>query len=169
MLDVRRRDRCVCGHTHHEHKQAYGFFCGSDNCACVDYEERKLMIDFTDPDIRHDIGELHRALSFLSYISHQTAVEKGWQDDGVPPINDQLLLAVTEIAEATEELRAGHAPNELRFSDNGKPEGVPSEIADVFIRLAHMCGAHKIDIGTAVVEKLRYNLTRPHRHGGKRF
>ena len=32
----------------------------------------------------------------------------------------------------------------------------------------HFAAAHKIDLWSIIREKLRYNATRPHRHGGKR-
>jgi hypothetical protein len=48
-----------------------------------------------------------------------------------------------------------------------KPCGVPSEMADVIIRILHFCGKHKIDIEQAVREKMLYNESRPMRHGGK--
>ncbi len=116
-----------------------------------------------------DIRSLEDSISYLVEISHGTAVEKGWHDDGIPPVNDQLLLCVTEVAEAAEQLREGRAPNELYYRADGKPEGVPAELADVVIRIAHLCGAHNIDLAKAVVEKLKFNMTRPHKHGGKKF
>jgi hypothetical protein len=48
-----------------------------------------------------------------------------------------------------------------------KPEGIPSELADVIIRVAHYCGANGIDLAEAVREKTAYNKTRPFKHGGK--
>ncbi len=48
-----------------------------------------------------------------------------------------------------------------------KPEGIPSELADVVIRCCHYAGANGIDLAEAVEEKAFYNSTRPHKHGGK--
>lgn len=48
-----------------------------------------------------------------------------------------------------------------------KPCGVPSELADIIIRVAHFCGKHNIDIAQAVREKMEYNESRPFKHGGK--
>lgn len=49
----------------------------------------------------------------------------------------------------------------------GKPQGIASELADVIIRILDM--AHELDIPliTAVIDKHRYNQTRPYRHGNK--
>ena len=48
-----------------------------------------------------------------------------------------------------------------------KPVGVPSELADVIIRVLDFSGEHNVDIARAVREKMHYNRTRPHKHGGK--
>ncbi|SRR5260221_11798842 len=50
-----------------------------------------------------------------------------------------------------------------------KPEGVCSELADVVIRIADMCGLYGIDLEKAIVEKLNYNKSRSYRHGGKQL
>lgn len=48
-----------------------------------------------------------------------------------------------------------------------KPEGIPSELADVVIRVAHFCGSNGIDLAEAVREKTAFNRTRSWRHGNK--
>lgn len=50
-----------------------------------------------------------------------------------------------------------------------KPEGIPSELADVVIRVFDLCGAYNIDLEAAIEEKLKYNRTRAIRHGGKKL
>lgn len=50
-----------------------------------------------------------------------------------------------------------------------KPEGIPSELADVVIRIFDMCGYYGIDLETAIIEKMMYNKTRPYKHGGKKL
>lgn len=51
--------------------------------------------------------------------------------------------------------------------DNGKPIGVPSEFADIIIRVCDACRHYNIDLEAALIGKMNYNQTRPHRHGGK--
>ena len=46
-----------------------------------------------------------------------------------------------------------------------KPEGLPSELADIAIRLADLCGALGIDLDAEVQAKMAYNATRGRMHG----
>jgi len=48
-----------------------------------------------------------------------------------------------------------------------KPEGMPSELADIIIRTLDFAAMFNIDVDKAVAEKLAYNRTRGRRHGGK--
>ena len=99
-------------------------------------------------------------------ICHANARSKGWYDGPRERnIGEQLMLVVTEVAEAMEDLRDGKMS--LSYDENGKPTGVPIEIADVMIRLFDLAGYLRIDIDDAVDTKIAFNETRPHRHGGK--
>lgn len=51
--------------------------------------------------------------------------------------------------------------------DIQKPEGIPSEMADIVIRVFDYCGYAGIDLEKAIAEKMEYNRTRPFKHGGK--
>lgn len=45
--------------------------------------------------------------------------------------------------------------------------GVEEELADVLIRVLDFAGHHKLNLGTALRDKLLFNLTRPYMHGKK--
>lgn len=51
----------------------------------------------------------------------------------------------------------------------GKMEGIPSELADVVIRVFDMAEHYGIDIEAALKEKHEFNKTRPYKHGGKKI
>lgn len=79
--------------------------------------------------------------------------------------SNRLFLISGEVAEAHEELRDRHTMTDTYYREDGKPEGVPFELADVVIRamdLAEECG---LDLEALVVEKMKFNESRPHLHG----
>lgn len=80
---------------------------------------------------------------------------------------EHVVLMYTELSEAFEEYRNGKSITETYFSQNNKPEGIPSELADVVIRIASFCGEYGIDLNSIIEQKMNFNLTRPKKHGGK--
>lgn len=103
-------------------------------------------------------------LTSLVYMAHNAATDKGFWDEEHPNIGEKLALIHSELSEALEEVRAGHAPDEV-YEVDGKPEGLPIELADAVIRIADLCGYYGIDLNAAVDKKLLYNDRRPAKHG----
>lgn len=98
---------------------------------------------------------------------HENAVDHGWWDEerGFPEV---LALIHSEVSEALEEYRNGRLPTEVYTGNNGKPEGIPIELADVIIRVLDYCAYAGIDIENVLEVKHEYNKSRPYRHGGKK-
>ena len=90
--------------------------------------------------------------------SQQIANSKGFKVDW-DSAPTYLMLIVTELSEAMEKWR-----------DDYK-EGFMEEIADAFIRLFHLVGdlGLKEEMVTSILDKLRYNENRPHKHGRARL
>lgn len=107
----------------------------------------------------------------IAAIAHETAVKKGWYDNGPRNVGEVLALMHSELSEALEEWRSGRPLTEIRYQETGerlpKPEGFPIELADCIIRLCDTANALNIDLEEAIVLKMHYNESRPHRHGGK--
>lgn len=81
-------------------------------------------------------------------------------------VNEKLLLVVSEITEAMEELRSGHTPQEVYDGESGKPEGFGVELADALIRIFDLAGGLELPIADIVAQKMGYNSeNRGHLHG----
>lgn len=99
--------------------------------------------------------------------------EKGWYDDPRSFEGDVALLH-SEVSEAFEAFRKWGFKPVKTFQQTGedlaiKVEGVPSELADIFIRLLDTCHRHRIDLEKEYEAKMKYNRGRSFRHGGKRL
>jgi NTP pyrophosphatase (non-canonical NTP hydrolase) len=130
----------------------------------------------------------------LQIEAYRLSASKGFHED--EPTEGRALLSLnaerialmhSELSEALEELRSGRPVNENYYPtaipwvgyeglrpldarrDLAKPEGVPSEMADVVIRVMDFCEANGVDLEKAILEKLDYNATRSYKHGGKKF
>lgn len=103
--------------------------------------------------------------------SYGTALEKGWHDSEEDGIAAKLLLIHAEVSEAAEAYRDGDDGEWVTISGehDGKPEGLVVELADVIIRIADLAGAVGMPLEYALEQKLLYNKSRPHRHGGKKI
>lgn len=103
------------------------------------------------------------AFKILVHAAHAHSVEKGFC--GEPDTRNEaelIALAHSELSEALGYIRQGnmvasdHIPDFL---------GVEEELADTVIRICDLCAAHNYRLGAAILAKMKFNLTRPYKHG----
>ena len=99
------------------------------------------------------------------------AAAKGWHDPE-RQFGDWTSLFHTELSEAYEDYRNHRRLNEVYFETDTsgvmKPCGIPVEMADIVIRIMHFCATYGISLNEMISMKMKYNETRPYRHGGKK-
>ncbi len=105
---------------------------------------------------------LARAVTALTHLCHGASYRAGWwnRPDGTPIDNSEqvpvkLMLIVSEISEAMEGHRKGLMDDKLPH----RPM-IEVELADAMIRILDLAGALGLDLGGALVEKMRFNAHR---------
>lgn len=99
--------------------------------------------------------------NMLVAVCHDAALAGGWWHDPVTGhrkdrnVGEVLCLIHSEVSEAMEghrkDLPDTHLPHRKMFE---------VELADAIIRICDLAGAHGLDLGGAIAEKLMYNAQR---------
>jgi NTP pyrophosphatase (non-canonical NTP hydrolase) len=118
-------------------------------------------------------NEKFATLNELRDFCYQESKDKVWHESNEVDISKYVSNLHGEVSELWEASRNSSLDkpcdkaSKMIWSDMEPLTCAAEELADVIIRTLDTCKALNVDIGRAVVGKLRYNRTRPHRHGGK--
>jgi NTP pyrophosphatase (non-canonical NTP hydrolase) len=104
-------------------------------------------------DLAEAIGSINDAKGF-----REPWKQRRNEDDAMNIVGTKLMLTVSELAEALEEMR------DKGVDTHGNHGSFGEELADAVIRIFDLADMLRIPIGDEVIRKMLKNADRPHMH-----
>lgn len=107
------------------------------------------------------------SFDFFTEVITEISESKGWTIpvDDPEKLGNKIALMHSELSEALEGLREGN-PKSDHISEFS---AIEEEFVDTLLRMMHFAKRMNLRLPEAMFAKLRFNATRPHKHGGKKF
>ena len=130
-----------------------------ENTSCANYLYVTDSADYCSSACKND-AQFRAQLSRIAASCNINAHAKGFYEEP-RTFGDECALMHTEISEMFEAFRKGNPDSTkiLGFSQ------IEEERADQFIRLVETAFQRHERLGEAILAKMSYNATRPHKHG----
>jgi len=125
------------------------------------FEQNKAKGFWPDNPHERNIGEL--LMLIVSEASE--ALEASRDGKYISPVDVAQLEMIESHIGLYPDHKEHYEQKWVEFFKANVKETFETEIADTIIRLLDLCGARGIDIAWHIDKKLRYNKTRPHKHG----
>ena len=109
-----------------------------------------------EQEFREHLSDLCNDIAYI-------AASKGFWDRVY--VLEKLALIASEVGEAIEAARSQSPQQSVKIPNHSM---LAEELADIVIRVLDLATALDIDIPLAIVQKHRYNISRPRMHGGKK-
>lgn len=125
-----------------------------------------------------------KGVRFLQRVCYNLAQSKGFHERWRSPL-EAMALVTSEVGEAVEAVRKIASPYEPDYKPelgsynddvnnhlsehigNDGYSAYAEELADIVIRVMDEADDRNIDLAGAILSKLDYNMSRPHKHGKK--
>jgi hypothetical protein len=110
-------------------------------------------------------------INFISCFNAMASIvttvnrEHGFDDPSEDNVGEKIALMHSELSEGLEAHRLGNPPSEHIPEFSAAAE----EYADTIIRIMATDHTMRLKVAEALVAKVKFNMERPYKHGGKKF